>query len=238
MSWDEKRNELRWAVYRADGAAVVALLNGVQWPDHALQLIGDGVLVALEQGVPGVSGLADTCAELLGRRRWDGDDELATALLARLGKVPTPLLKPLPVDLEDLALAMEGDRLESGGRLDIMSGEVSPLPAIQYAQEEGEEDEDASDDSDHYLWIDGVGSRPGYRDMEDFIETLEDPGKADRLTIAIEGRGAFRRFKGVLDRWPEDLTRWHAFSDDRRRGRARAWLTSEGYRPTLPPFRY
>jgi hypothetical protein len=39
------------------------------------------------------------------------------------------------------------------------------------------------------------------------------------------------------DRWPEDFTRWHAFSEDRQRGRAREWLTDAGYRATLPPFR-
>ncbi len=238
MSWDEQRTALRIAVYDADGPAVVALLRGNQWPDHALQLIGDGVLVALAQLVPGASGLADSCAELLAERGWDGDRELAVELLAGLGKVPTPLLKSLPVDLEELARTLEGDPVESGGRLDITSGEVWPLVAIEYARDEGEEDEDASDDPERYLWINGIGSRPGYRDMEDFIETLDDSGKADRLTIAIEGRGAFRRFKNVLDRWPEDFTRWHAFSDDRQRGRAREWLTDEGYRATLPSFRY
>jgi len=29
--------------------------------------------------------------------------------------------------------------------------------------------------------------------------------------------------------------RWYAFSDDRQRGRARAWLAEEGYRPLPPP---
>jgi hypothetical protein len=211
---------------------------GHGWPEYALQLIGDGVVVALDQRVPGAQGLADICAELLSERRWDGDRDLALELLGRLGKAEMPILKPLPVDLEELAIVLEGDPIQSGGRLDITSGEVWPLAAIEYAREEGEEDEDASDDPDRYLWIHGIGSRSGYRDMEDFIETLGDSGKADRLTIAIEGRGAFRRFKNVLDRWPEDFTRWHAFSDDRQRGRAREWLTSEGYRATLPSFTY
>ena len=237
MSWNEKRDALRGAVYRADGASVVELLRG-EWPDDALQLIGDGVLVALSQGIPGASELADTCAELLGERRWRGDDELATALLASLGKAPTPLLKPLPVDLDELGSTLEGDPVEAGGRLDITTGEVWPIAAVEYAREQGDEDEDAGDDPARYLWIDGIGSRAGYRDMEDFIDTLDDSGKADRLRIAIEGRGAFRRFKGVLDRWPEDFTRWHAFSEDRQRGRAREWLTDAGYRPTLPSFRY
>jgi len=51
------------------------------------------------------------------------------------------------------------------------------------------------------------GSRDGYRDMELFIGTVRDPGRADRLEIAISGRGAFRRFKDVLARWPGELDR-------------------------------
>ena len=61
--------------------------------------------------------------------------------------------------------------------------------------------------------------------------------EAARLMIAISGRGAFRRFKDVLARWPGELDRWYAFSAERQRGRARAWLADAGYyvRKGLPP---
>ncbi|MEA2501288.1 MAG: hypothetical protein QOD01_1399, partial [Actinomycetota bacterium] len=59
--------------------------------------------------------------------------------------------------------------------------------------------------------------------------------RADRLWIAIQGRGAFRRFKDVLNRWPDEVDRWYAFSEDRQRGRARSWLATMGYRPSSPP---
>ena len=65
--------------------------------------------------------------------------------------------------------------------------------------------------------------------MELFIGTVRDPGRADRLEIAISGRGAFRRFKDVLARWHGELDRWYAFSAERQRGRARAWLADAGY---------
>ncbi len=71
----------------------------------------------------------------------------------------------------------------------------------------------------------------GYRDMELFIASVEDPGRAERcLAIAITGRRAFRRFKDELARWPGELERWHALSEERQRGRARSWLTAAGYR--------
>ena len=77
------------------------------------------------------------------------------------------------------------------------------------------------------------GSREAYRDMELFLASVDDPGRADCLAIAIEGRGAFRRFKDVLARWPGELERWYALSEERQRGRARSWLTEAGYR--VPP---
>ena len=69
----------------------------------------------------------------------------------------------------------------------------------------------------------------GYRDMELFIASVEDPGRAERLAVAIKGRGAFRRFKDVAC-WPGELERWHALSEERQRGRARSWLAAAGYR--------
>lgn len=63
---------------------------------------------------------------------------------------------------------------------------------------------------------------------------VADPDRADRLEIAIDGRGAFRRFKDVIARWPDEQDRWYAFSDERKRGRARACLAFKGYCVTAP----
>jgi Uncharacterised protein family (UPF0158) len=136
----------------------------------------------------------------------------------------------LPVDLEELGGVLEGDPLSVGGRIDIGTGEVWHQAAIDYALETGEEDEDTSDDDpERWLAVHGEGSREGYRDMELFIASVEDPGRAERLAIAIRGRGAFRRFKDELARWPGELERWHAFSEERQRA-ARSWLAAAGYR--------
>ena len=168
-------------------------------------------------------------------RGWDGDVELADQLDALSGAGPTPLLRPVPVDLEDLAGVLEGDPSFGGGRLDLLTGEVWPQTAIDDRLEVGEEAE--SDDPDRWLWVICEGSRAGYRDMVEFIGTVDDPDRADLLGIAIEGRGAFRRFKDVLARWPGELDRWYGYADDRQRGRARAWLAEAGYHPSRPAGR-
>jgi hypothetical protein len=225
---------LRGALYRADGRALVVALSTADW-GAVLQLAGDGLLVALGQGVDGAPLLAGRCAAALRERAWEGDDDLAEQLEAALGQQPAPLLRPLPVDLEDLADVLEGDPADGGGRIDLHTGEVWPQSAIDYAEETGEEDAD-EENPDRWLAVWCEGSREGYGDMEDFIVTVADDGQADRLSIAITGRGAFRRFKDVLSRWPEEFERWHAFSDERKRGRARSWLVDAGY-SARPPRR-
>ena len=93
------------------------------------------------------------------------------------------------------------------------------------------EDDEVDDDEGRWLYVDHQGSHDGYRDMERFIATVTNPEIADRLQIAITGKGAFRRFKDVLSRWPEEFGRYVMLRDERQRGRARAWLAAEGYRP-------
>jgi hypothetical protein len=225
--------ELRSLVVRGDHAGLVATLSRAPLPAGSLQLIGDGLLAAVRDGTEGSADLAQECVNALRERRWAGDQELAQALDAALGTGPTPMLRPLPVDLEELSMILEGDPVQGGGRIDLRTGEVWPQPAIEYAAEAGEIDED-DDDPERWLWVECEGSHHGYRDMEWFIDDLDDPQLADRLVRAISGRGAFRRFKETLSERPELMTRWLAFSNDRQRGRARSWLATEGYLPTRP----
>jgi hypothetical protein len=227
----EALTRFRSLVVRGDGAALVDALSQEPWPADSLQLIGDGLLAAVQGGIAGSADLALKCVKALRERDWDGDRELAEALDAALGKGPTPLLRPLPVDLEELSSILEGDPVHGGGRIDLRTGEVWPQPALDYAEEVGEVEDD---DPDRWLWVDCEGSRSGYQDMVWFINELDDPSLADRLRLAISGRGAFRRFKDTLSDYPELLTRWYAFSGDRQRGRARSWLADEGYTPSRP----
>ncbi len=224
------------AVLDGDGAAVVAAVADVL-PVDALQLVEDGLLAAVAGKVDGATGLAAACVDALRLRDWDGDSELADQLGVAAGLNPIRMLRPLPVDLEELAGILEGDPLSGGGRIDLRTGEVWSVPAIDYAREMGEEDEDESDDADRWVWVNCEGSGDGYRDMERFAGTVTAPILADRLDIALNGRGAFRRFKDVLAGSGGELERWYGFSDERQRGRARSWLARAGYTPSPLPAR-
>jgi len=204
-------------------------------PEDALQLLGDAVLEVARQRPDDIGTSARRCVAALRDRDWEGDPELADQIEAALGWGPTPLLNRLPVDLEELAGVLEGDPLTGGGRIDLRTGEVWPQAAIEYAEEVGKADPDADDDGERWLHVLCEGARAGYRDMEMFIDNLEEDRLADRLARAIRGGGAFRRFKDVLAHSPDLLERWYGFSDDRHRGRARAWLAGEGYASTPKP---
>jgi len=118
---------------------------------------------------------------------------------------------------------LEGDLLGGGGRIDLRTGTCWP-DSLDHDKDDTEEDED------RWLYVDCIGSDEGYGDMELFIGTVGDPGIADRLEIAISGKGAFWRCKDVLSRWPDELQRYFLLSDERKRGRTRAWLAGKGYR--------
>lgn len=86
-----------------------------------------------------------------------------------------------------------------------------------------------------YLRIDPVSSREQYRWMERFIATVEDEELRRRLNVAIDGKGAFRRFKDALMSHPVDRERWFAFRSERLRSCMESWLTAHGIMPVDRP---
>ncbi|MGH8829081.1 MAG: UPF0158 family protein [Jiangellaceae bacterium] len=126
---------------------------------------------------------------------------------------------------------LEGDlTTHESGFMDLRTGEVLPH-AITDAFEVGEDAAiDIEEDPDRWLYVPCLGSRDGWRDLADFCERVTDARTRQRFERALEGRGAFRRFKDVAHE-AGYLNRWHVFSAERGRGRARAWLAEQGIRP-------
>jgi hypothetical protein len=79
-----------------------------------------------------------------------------------------------------------------------------------------------------FIAIPWIESHDRYRDMELFIDTVEDKHLRQLLSVAINGRGAFRRFKDVLLGHPDERERWFAFKRDRSWQRVVEWLEDEG----------
>jgi uncharacterized protein YciI len=223
---------------RAPGADLVGAFTG-RSISPVLQHVGQLLLGRLAAGDVSVAAQARRCADELRERDWQGDTALARELSHALGETvdaeqdwsPRWPLQPTPVDLEDLAAFLDGDPQQGRGIVDLSTGEVWPPGVFDFGERPRELDEDNDAyDPDRWLffWPD---SREGYRDMEDFAAAVNDGGLRDRLMRALDGRGAFRRFRDVLDSAADvHLRRWYVFRDERALGRARVFLAEEGYR--------
>lgn len=156
--WDSDAvKELRGAVFRGDGS-IVEVVRG-RLNHEVLQLAGDGLVDAVVQGVPRAVELAEQCAAALRERAWEGDPELADQLQATLNLGPTPMLRPLAVDLEELASLLEGDPTRGGGRVDLKTGDCWP-ESLDH-EDDGLDEED---EEDRWLYVDSLGAHEGYGD--------------------------------------------------------------------------
>jgi hypothetical protein len=79
-----------------------------------------------------------------------------------------------------------------------------------------------------FVAVEMADSHRGYRDMEDFIATLEDEKVRAALFHAIERKRPFRHFKDALYDYPKVQEGWYAFHEKRMRHHAVTWLLSEG----------
>ncbi|WP_432199063.1 UPF0158 family protein [Streptomyces sp. bgisy027] len=224
---DHALKALRAACHTVDGASLLALLR-THDPVGVLQQCGDALIAAVFRGVPGARDVAIACRSNLRERGWPGDDVLAEQLDTVVDGAVSAL-RPLSADLEELSGLLEGDPTWGGGRIDLDTGECR----FALADTEESWDEEEPEGTERWLHVPCEGSRDAYRDMEDFITTLDDQDLARFLGIAIQGPGAFRRFKDMLATSPAQLRRYWMFSAERQHGRARAWLADHGYRPTL-----
>lgn len=109
------------------------------------------------------------------------------------------------------------------GHLDCKRGEI--LPALDDdpgLAEDGVEDEDEDGD---WIPIEGEGSSAAYGDMTDFADAVGDPQLATRLSDALGGKGALRRFRDVVHSTADETGRlWHEYSRACASERAIDWL--------------
>lgn len=220
--------EVRGAVARGDAEVFLDAVIGRDI-DDALQQVAAGLPMALEQRRDRAEQLTLSVISRLTGRSGPGDDILAEDLLARLRGEPMPG-RVIPVDLDMLSSQLEGDpSMSTGGYLDLRSGEVYPEDAADPMMVGEDAAIDLDDDPDRWLPVDRACSDDGWTDMAAFAQRQHDAQLRERLERAIEGRGAFRRFRDAVRE--EGLAQqWYAYSTDRQMGRAREFLAGEGIR--------
>jgi len=82
-----------------------------------------------------------------------------------------------------------------------------------------------------YLAIPAPERAQCYADMLSFIAQVEDPVLAQWLRDAVQGNGAFGRFRALLCEYDYERGRWFAFRRARVRERMINWLASVGIEP-------
>ena len=132
--------------------------------------------------------------------------------------------KILKIDLDELCSAMEDSSYEDEYYLDLETGEILFISDYMDDEETGKLKDQVDENPDRYERIPEAESHEGYEDMVDFIATVKDERLAELLEVAINGKGAFRRFKDVLLNYPEERESWFQFKDDRMEEKALEWL--------------
>src|SRR5205823_4304550 len=107
------------------------------------------------------------------------------------------------VDLDMLETAMEDSDLANRYFLNLVSGEVVSFSDYLGLSDEDERLLEEIDGSNDYVAIERIPSHEAYQWMVDFVDEMVAPADedaAEKLFIALDGKGAFRRFKETLHR--------------------------------------
>ncbi|MFO0587545.1 MAG: UPF0158 family protein [Polyangiaceae bacterium] len=142
-----------------------------------------------------------------------------------------PAVRDIPIDWEALEDAFENNAPEVHSYLHLVTGDV--LRVVDGVADPQMHARIAADTN--YLRIDPVSSREQYRWMERFIPMVEDPDLQAKLSQAIDGKGAFRRFKDVLMGYGPERERWFSFRSERLRIFMEAWLSAHALNPVARP---
>jgi hypothetical protein len=146
--------------------------------------------------------------------------------------------RKVPVDWDDLEMALTANPSDWTCYLDVRSGEVQMVSIDRPGDGDewpSEEKLGAGPAEEHLIPIEPLGSSVEYGWMAEFASSVGDTQLRDRLEVALDGRGAFRRFKNVLLDHPAERERWFTFRNERLRETAWRWLAEHDIKPTTAP---
>jgi hypothetical protein len=144
---------------------------------------------------------------------------------------PSGPVRDVPIDWEALEDAFENNAPEVHSYLQLATGEV--IRVVDGVADPQMHARIAADPG--YLRVDPVSSREQYRWMERFIPMVENVELRGRLNQAIDGKGAFRRFKDVLMSHAEERERWFTYRSERLKTFMDAWLQAHSLRAIPRP---
>jgi|SRR5450755_590435 hypothetical protein len=129
------------------------------------------------------------------------------------------------IDTDMVELAMEDSDLSTVYFLNVQTGEVARFSDFD---DEREQQLEEIESDRNWIAVERISSHEAYQWMEDFLAEVVTPKNeliAEKLSIALMGKGAFRRFKDVLysagDTW---VQAWYQWKDDHLHEAMRRWF--------------
>lgn len=136
-------------------------------------------------------------------------------------------MKKVKVNKEELFARFEFSSSEMSFYLDTQTEEVLTVSEFGDLDEDSATKELIEEYPERFVTFPEQDSRRGYDDMADFVNSLTNKELQDKLAIALNGKGVFRRFKDVLLDYPKERESWFTFEEKRRRERFEEWLEDE-----------
>ena len=174
--------------------------------------------------------LDDGCCALVGRHRFEIEggrgprsDRVHHVVMSADA---APKRRVDDVDVRSVAEALDDGDRDTRWWYDPATGQVE-LGVAEWMTDEFGDDDDPAERG--LVPIESAGSRAAYQDMVAFAMAVGDRRIADLLQRALEGRGAFRRFRDTLHEFVELDEPWRTYAQARAETRAIDWLAEEGH---------
>lgn len=135
-------------------------------------------------------------------------------------------MRQLPIDMKMLAefyqLHRDGFGDYEGAYLDTETGDVVLVEPEALTEIE---------DTERYVRVPSVQTQHTFEDMTQFAQSLRNEELQRRVLTALNGKGAFRRFKDTIRSEPAVQKGWFAFRDARDRDTLLRWLVTLDIQP-------
>ncbi len=128
-------------------------------------------------------------------------------------------------DWTAMETAFEHNAPETHSYLDLKTGQVVTI--VDSRPEDDEKRQLVRRSEGRFVHLDPASSREQYRWMERFVQSVADPTLRERLILAIDGKGAFRRFKDVLLSYPVERDRWFTYRGNLLHIYINGWLAAQ-----------
>ena len=142
-------------------------------------------------------------------------------------------MKPIQIDWEELELACERNAPNVVSYIDRDTGAV--LVFYDESEEERASHRTVQENSTRYLAVEPVPPKEQYRWIEKFVATVTDEKLRERILVAIDGKGAFRRFKDLLVSYPGVRERWFDYRGQHLHAYINEWIAQKNIALIEPP---